>query len=90
MIASHHSFGLGSVGALLGLAHSLGTGRGLGAAKFPGIFDKTRIRVYQVSIQIHLRFSAKSLVKTDENWTFHLEASSNIRSSTAAQSPQRA
>jgi hypothetical protein len=31
------------------------------------IFDKTRIRVYQVSIQIHLRFSTKNLTKTDEN-----------------------
>jgi hypothetical protein len=62
-----------------GLARSLGTARRRGAAKFPRIFDKTRIRVYQVSIQIHLRFSPKNLVKTGENWTFHLEASSNIR-----------
>jgi hypothetical protein len=31
------------------------------------LFDKTRLRLYQVSIQIHLQISPKNLIKTEEN-----------------------
>jgi hypothetical protein len=65
MIASHHSFGLRRLVRSLGLARSRGTAAGCGTIKFPKLFDKIRIRLYQVSNRIHLKTSMKNLVKTE-------------------------
>jgi hypothetical protein len=65
MIASHHSFGLRRLLRSLGLARRRGTAAGCGTIKFPKLFDKTRLRLYQVSIQIHLKTSMKNLIKTE-------------------------
>jgi hypothetical protein len=68
MIASHHSFGLLPVGPILGVWRAASAPPAAAAPpSFLKFVDKTRLRIYQVSIQIHLASSTKNLVKTEEN-----------------------
>jgi hypothetical protein len=67
-------FRVASVGPILGSGAQPRHRRGCGTIKFPKLFDKTRIRLYQVSIQIHLKTSMKNLVKNRIKLTVSLRS----------------